>query len=387
MKKDKFLLMLIGVILLMLVILIIGSSNALKEEENYKENTVINNTTERKSELNVDLPTKISIIKNVEKVFELINASSEGLSDVLDSQVINDNINEVDKVSFWKYIDIELVDNNDSVYLYSYKYESNNGECELLIKVYNDGFTYSIYPDEYVKKNGYKANLEKPLQNDNNIFEFYQDSDYDRISLYLNNFKYNMTYSVKDSFSFLDEDYSKSFENMDEYEEFVERFKEDPFLILDYKKEDNRYNVRTTLGNTFTIEENDFMDFTIALDSYRVPDENYSKMANEDKGKYIAENFIEMIKVTDYESVYNILNQDFKNNYFNSIEEFEEFAKNNFKPFESYSMNSVGGTVSKLYQYKIITKDLIGKNIQEINLIVKLIDNESYEVSFSIVEH
>jgi hypothetical protein len=127
------------------------------------------------------------------------------------------------------------------------------------------------------------------------------------------------------------------------------------------------------------------MKYKLLLDSYRLQKKEYSNLPNDKKAEKITNDFVEMIKIGDYESLYNVLNGKFKNNNYNSIESLRDKLTSELGVIEYYSIRKIGNTVSKQYQYQITTSNReIGS--KTIDLIIRLIDNEKYEISFSIKE-
>ena len=71
------------------------------------------------------------------------------------------------------------------------------------------------------------------------------------------------------------------------------------------------------------------MDYHIALDSYTVRDEeykdSYAKLQNDKKVIENIKQFIEMINTKSYEQAYNLLDEQFKNTNFPTIEAFKQY--------------------------------------------------------------
>lgn len=95
--------------------------------------------------------------------------------------------------------------------------------------------------------------------------------------------------------------------------------------------------------------------------------------------------YFNYIEDKDYESAYNLLYPDFKNNYFKTLDEFEDYIKEqNFPEIMSISYDDI----SMQGEYYIVTVkigDFLTKSsttARKMNLIVKENDYNDYYISF-----
>ena len=378
-KKIKTILTLLLIIALVLFAIRLIFS---RKEENIQENET-NSIVEEKNEL-LDNDTRIVLTKLAISYFKELNNDSNILNDILDVECKNDM--NIEKVGYWEYEGIDLVNNDDMIKVYSFNYLEDEKEKNILIKLYEVGTTFSIYPNEYVEENGNKANLTKPIQNDNNIVQYLKDEDRTRAELYMDYYFELVKSNPEKSIELLDKKYKESFASIENYIDFANTISNKDNTIIYAERDNNTIKVKTLSGMTYTIEENDFMDFKLILDSYRVKLDNYSELPNERKAEYICDSFIQMMQLDDYNSIYNELNEEFKANNFDSYEKFVEFLTENKVVFDSYDLTQRGNTISKSYQYEITLYKSGIKLSKVINLIIRLIDNEKYEISFSIKE-
>ena len=97
--------------------------------------------------------------------------------------------------------------------------------------------------------------------------------------------------------------------------------------------------------------------------------------------------FFDNIDQGKYQEAYNKLNEDYKSNYFSSLEEFTEYAKENFKTnmlgvtydnIERLGNNKTGN----MYVVKVTVADMVKGKIETDFVIVEK-DYNNYEMSFS----
>lgn len=105
--------------------------------------------------------------------------------------------------------------------------------------------------------------------------------------------------------------------------------------------------------------------------------------------------FLEDIENGDYQSAYDVLNEDFKKTYFTNLDEFKEYADKNFNSSimtltydnverlgnsKTGNMYVVWVTISNMFQSKV--KD--GEELPQTNFVIIEYDYNKYEMSFSV---
>ena len=105
--------------------------------------------------------------------------------------------------------------------------------------------------------------------------------------------------------------------------------------------------------------------------------------------------FLEDIENGDYQSAYDVLNEDFKKTYFTNLDEFKEYADKNFNSSimtltydnverlgnsKTGNMYIVWVTISNMFQSKL--KD--GEELPQTNFVIIEYDYNKYEMSFSV---
>ena len=131
------------------------------------------------------------------------------------------------------------------------------------------------------------------------------------------------------------------------------------------------------------------MDFKVKLDNYTIDStefvNKYKTRNNETKVKMNLEKVVQALNRKDYEYVYSKLDNSFKQNNFSTIEEFENYIKNNF-----YNINKAKyedfEDKTDIYVYKVTLSDATEENtdVVEKSFIMKLEDERNYSISFNI---
>ena len=109
----------------------------------------------------------------------------------------------------------------------------------------------------------------------------------------------------------------------------------------------------------------------------------YSKLDESSKAQYNLMKFIKMINHKDYNAIYNILNSEFRNSNFKSVNDLKTYIKNNF-----YDINEVKFEKMEEKENYYIFKCKISnynnsKENKNINIIIGKTNNTNFEMSFS----
>ena len=96
--------------------------------------------------------------------------------------------------------------------------------------------------------------------------------------------------------------------------------------------------------------------------------------------------FIQMINRHDYRTSYNCIADSFKNNYFKTQEEFQNYIENNFYSYNKFEFKSCEKKAADIYVCKVQLTDYMDENseIKEINVIMQLGDNLDFKMSFGM---
>ena len=323
------------------------------------------------------------------------------------------NINNKLGINYsYKYVidNILVSKENDEVYTYivngiliNSKVSSYNN-FKLIVVIDTLNTAYHIYPQEYLIKHNYNNLKEGDKLNlgvqkiENNIFNKYQTQKYtDELMCneYFSNLKNKIIYAPNSLYNALDSEYAKKrFENIEKFRSYINENK-DFFLSLKFigykiveigtQKEyicidqyNNYYIFKRTGG---------LLDYSILLDDYTIMEGSeiitYSKLDESSKAQYNLMKFIKMINHKDYNAIYNILNSEFRNSNFKSVNDLKTYIKNNF-----YDINEVKFEKMEEKENYYIFKCKISnynnsKENKNINIIIGKTNNTNFEMSFS----
>lgn len=189
----------------------------------------------------------------------------------------------------------------------------------------------------------------------------------DLILIYFDDYKTYMLENPEQAYNLLDKEYrEKRFGNIDGYKTYIANNKEmiSNNSLESYKisvdDEKSQYICLDQYGNYYIFTENAIMDYTVILDTYTIDipqfTEKYNSATDQQKVALNIDKFIQAINSKDYKYAYNCLADSFKNNYFKTQEDFENYAKENF-----YSNSTVGykefDTQGEYYTYSVILTD------------------------------
>ena len=131
------------------------------------------------------------------------------------------------------------------------------------------------------------------------------------------------------------------------------------------------------------------MKFTLILDTYTIDlkqfTDKYNSGDEQVKVGMNTEKIIEALNLKDYEYVYGKLDETFKNNNFNNINNFENYINDNLYEHNDIEYEEFSAQ-SGVYIYNAKIKDSNDENSEEkkITIIMKLLSGTDYVFSFSI---
>ena len=218
------------------------------------------------------------------------------------------------------------------------------GERKFIITVDYNNTTYSIYPlaiDTDMSKINIEtneANMSAIQKNDNNQFIIITMKYDELLKRYVAYYKSLIKTNLQKAYDMLEEEYkTKRFGNLDKFEQYIQNNQNviERISVSKYQIQDGenytQYVILDSLGNYYLIKENAVMDFTIELDTYTIDlPEFLEKYEDEEKQNKIGmniEKIFSAINLRDYEYVYKYLDENFKNNYYQTVQAFENDIK------------------------------------------------------------
>lgn len=437
MKKIKKLIVILLVIIVILIlgILIINMKNKEKKvenllntatsvdpgvpEEDINKNAEDNNILQYVTDRNY-----YAIIKSISRNY--ISVASYGEKDIIrnifsnkfiEEYKINDNNilshTGVDQVSNTKINSTYIISDmlytvKDNIYIYivkgKYRFSnwSNYRELNLMIVLDDTNEKYVLFPDEYLKKKNY-SNLKENdiLKLDDTILSSEKVTSFSRVSLddkeYSNElfaeWKEKIFYDKKDAYSKLNNQYKeKRFSNYNSFADYLSNKKYIPTInqYRVYSKDDYTDYICTDQYNNYYIfrVQGGVMRYTVFLDNYTVEldtfKENYNNGDDQTKVSIQIGKIKQMINSKDYSTIYEKLNNAFKNNNFKSVSELKNYLEKNL--YEQNSIN-IENIIQKDGYYACectLTNYKMKSETKNMSIIIKLDDFDNYEISFNI---
>lgn len=217
------------------------------------------------------------------------------------------------------------------------------------------------------------------------------------MSFYFNQYIKSMVYDTEYAYTHLDEKYrDKRFGNYDNFKTYIQHNSEllDESILVKYQiarfNDYTEYVCRDCFNNYYIFKETDPMNYTVLLDQYSVEDKVFKQEYDKQEGKeynraQLILNLVnQMLNRKDYDSLYNVLNENFKNKYFQTQEAFENYIKENL--FEQNKFEYLGFSKE---DDRIIIKteisDLVNNEEMKVKRYgVELLDDDNFLISFDV---
>lgn len=281
-----------------------------------------------------------------EDYINLYNLDKDKIYDVFENyKYTSFNIHEM-------YVKDNIGDNKIAYFVYGKEIsekEINNNYGYLVIFDTNNG-TFSLSPYEYMKQKGYadannleniEINTDTIINKEHNTYSYIKISNEKIADNLFLDYKINAINDIQRAYDLLDKEYrDKRFSSFENFQKYVTENKEmiNASLLNKYTvnehEEYTEYICIDNYGKYYIFHETTPMNYTLMLDTYTIdtPEfiEKYNSSNNKTKIAMNVEKFISMINSKDYETAYNKLDSGFRNNYFKTQEDFENYIKNTF---------------------------------------------------------
>ncbi len=440
MKKIKISIIAFIIIIIVLIIVLLSNYN-IKNKNGNTSSAVRDIPTTQKTPLEKEKfnGTYMFIDDIVNKFFMYISQKDENINNeeavyaVLDEEYISENSITQDNVLdfFGKYKEynsystknmynkeITEYEGTANIFYYLKGVVRINGNLEYiytLIKVDSINQTYSI---KFLKENQFNTIIEDSNNVEIEKFEIKNKeynqiyvtatTDYDICLKHMQDYKNALSNNVEEAYGMLDEQYREkrfgSLENFKIYrEQKQETFGKENFVQYLVNRYDTykQYVCKDQFGNLYIFEETYPMEYTLKLDNYTIMTEKfkqeYDSVSEQAKVQMNINKFILMINNQDYESAYNILDNNFKNNNFKTLDEFKKYVKSNMYRYNKLNFQSFDVTGNTYLTSVEITDLSEGKYIDEDkgtggtgyvytwNFVMKLKDNYDFVLSFEVI--
>lgn len=282
-----------------------------------------------------------------------------------------------------------------------------NESFYIMIRRDKNNYRFEMYLDEYVKEHGYDKKIEgdsfkvDTTEISNKTYNQYTNrniTDAEIADNYFLKYKYAALKDTREAYDLLDEEYRNirfgSYENYDKYIQDnitdMQNIIASEYLTNNYD-EYTEYVCKDQYGNYYKFKATGIMEYTLQLDTYTIFTnkfkEAYDEASNKEKVSMQMEKLVEMINNRDYSTIYKKLDDNFKNNYFNTEEEFAEYMKKNYNKhytLENGDFSEKGGVYIQKVYLKDIDEDKSAIGV-ETEFYVTLEKNRDFRLSFNVI--
>ena len=235
-------------------------------------------------------------------------------------------------------------------------------------------------------------------RNDINEYIYKQMTYEDIIKEYFYTFKRIIQVKSDLIYNYLQEDYRlQRFGTLEDYKNYVQSNLEEIAGAQIQKYSVNNYENHTEFvcmdqyQNLYIFDETEPMEFTLQLDSYTIISDTFKETYDSKNEQYKVsmniDKWVNMLNNRDYAHAYKVLDETFRNNNWDSEQDFEQYMRDNLPlhydvEYKTYS------TVNGTYIQQINLTDITEKTEETIslNIIMKLSDNYNFAMSFEIIE-
>lgn len=406
-----------------------------KKQENNDIINMLKQEQQEENEDNVEVDSKIKKVRNVNNYYSvkyiamsyvngLLNKDKDIIY-VLNSDYVKNNnitidnlyskINSFDNEGDDKSLEItnmlvsEQSSNISVFFVYGNIKDTITKEkipTNFVVIVDFENETYNILPSEYMdsieiqEESNFELNIKQIEANQYNSFE-YEDVDKNTIILdHMDKLINELVYNIDNSYSNLyEKDYRETrFGSLEEYKKYISSNLKyimsseiEKYQVNEYQ-DYTEYVLKDQNDNYYIFEDDGVLNFTVKFDNYTIPTEKftttYKNATNEQKIQMNVDKFIQMINRQDYKTSYALIDDGFKNNYFKTNEEFEEFIKNKFFLYNSISFKSIEDKGNNTYVVNVKISDITEENPEnnEMTIIIQLKDDMNFIIAFGMDE-
>lgn len=371
------------------------------------------------------LDTSTYAEKNNE-IIETINIYKEDLYYLLDENYINQynlTLNNIDsKLSnYYTSLNFQIeimyvVDSQEEVAIY-FAYgnlinekKNTNEKYGFVVKRNTENLSFTILPYDYMIDKGYEEEsiLNKDLSNlkntsiKQNYNNYYKSNAYDDEYIskyYFEQYKENLQFNVAINYNKMDKEYrEKKFGTLKNYQEYVNENLQELLKCnlnqynIEIEDEYNNYICKDQFDNYYIFRESDIGDYTILLDTYTILEqkfeEKYKVSTNQEKIGMNITNFFQMLNIKDYSTAYKCLSTNFKDSNFKTVDSFKRYVKEKLYSYNNIKFVKFSDEISGIYTYyiEISNKEDDKDSKIKMNVIMRLLDNTEYELSFQIID-
>lgn len=360
----------------------------------------------------------IKDLKGEEIDEELREITTTALVSILDEKYKNEfKITEENLLNNYEDIKTDEVVQIDDIYMVEKSASSNlfliygtlivaQKDFQLMVRTDSYEMTFSIFPEEYIKKNDYSYENEvsdfdsifsnELKANEYNKFRYITVSKERMVVKYFNDFKKKILLNFDTVYDLLDEEYrNKRFESKENFNKYVQN-NERELSQIELKEynvntyEDYReYICKDQFNNIYEFKETAIEEYTVILDTYTLESEEFTEEYNnaneQNKVLMNIDKWIDMLNNRDYKTAYSVLDETFRENNFGSEDKFEEYMREHFPLHYKLSYDGYEKQTQNHVQ-EIVLTDITGEtqDTVETTIVMKLGEGTEFVMSFNM---
>ena len=403
-KKKIIILIIIMFMLLITIILLIGIMNLkteVEEENEEMENLYYEDVLDIQEE---NSEAGYIIMSNcIEKYLQFnIKKDKDKLAQILESEL--DEVEQIDEHYYLKIDTIYKIERiNDTTYFVKCLLNKEPIYFAINVDYMNNSFSIrKIDKNEFnnAKENKvasqYKESITIESNSENIIGDIVIDS-FDIADKYYSKYNEMALNNPEIAFEMLDNQYKKlKFNNdLEAFKEYIENNKERIYnsivVNVESREEENynRYIATDTTENKMEIKEYHYTDFDIILDDYTIQSQEdinvYMNLEDEEKIKYNINKIFTMLSKKEYSTIYNLLDNTFKEKNFPTLEIFKKYVDDNF-----FTENVLGNiTMEKRANNYIVTVPYksgvssVAEKREKV-FVMRLLEGTDFVISFTV---
>lgn len=273
-------------------------------------------------------------------------------------------------------------------------------EVYIIVNLDNENKTFSIEPINNTQINGIEdieiSNNNQKIENKgNNEFTDEKISNEYIAQEYVEAYRILALGAPEQAYELLEEEYRNNrYGSLEKYEEYVQKNREEisslqcKQYLVNNETDYTEYVCLDQNKNYLIFKSVGPMNFTLQLDTYTIPAENFIKEYDEgdDQNKVLLniDKWVKMLNNRDYNAAYNVLDETFRNNNFGSEENFENTMRERLPLHYEVQYNEYteeNGT----HVTTITLSDINGESEEtsQMSIIMQLKEDRNFVMSFS----
>lgn len=339
----------------------------------------------------------------------------EVIYDLLDKNYINNNKIDLNNIKSYIYemdenttlIPIQMkVRYEEKINIYilkTYLVGNSLQEKYFIIRVDTVNQTFSIEfinekvsDIEKIKIEESDKSIEK---NDYNSFSIEMISDGIMMQKYVEHYR-NLAINCPEVAykDYLDEEYKeKRFGTLENYKKYIndnideiETVRATKYLVEENDNNKINYVCLDQYQNTYVFDISTAFQYKIKLDTYTLTSDKfittYNNSDSKNKVMMNVDKFVMMLNNRDYNSAYELLDENFRNNNFGSKEEFEQYMRNNCPLHYDVKYETFEQKGNNIFTQNVILSSINDNNTDslKLNIVMKLEEGTDYLISFNI---